>query len=219
MFKGIIFDSDGVLVNSMPYHAKAWVDVFAELDINVMEEDIYEIEGSNHVGVINLIFKKAGKIPELDIYDTILQKKRAHFLENNRAETFEGMYECLSSMKPRFKLAVASGADRTIVTSLMEKFYPGIFDAIISGEDVKKGKPDPEPYNRAVELLELDKNECFVVENAPLGVESAKNAGMFCVGIPTYIDAIKLQEADLIVKDHSALIRYLTNLPDVEQSD
>lgn len=218
MFKGIIFDSDGVLVNSMPYHAKAWVDVFAEFGITVTEEEIYEIEGSNHVGVINTFFKKAGRVPEPEIYDRILEMKRAHFLENNRAETFEGMYQCLSSMKPRFKLAVASGADRTIVRSLMEKFYPGIFDVIISGEDVKRGKPDPEPYNRAVELLGLDKNECFVVENAPLGVESAKKAGMFCVGIPTYIDARKLHEADLVVKDHTELIEYLKDI-DEKQND
>ncbi|WP_319507978.1 HAD family phosphatase [uncultured Methanolobus sp.] len=218
MFKGIIFDSDGVLVNSMPYHAKAWVDVFAELGIHVTENEIYEIEGSNHVGVINIFFEKAGRVPEPDMYDRILEMKRAHFLENNRAETFEGMYECLSSMKNKFKLAVASGADRTIVTSLMEKFYPGIFDTIISGEDVKNGKPDPEPYNKALELLGLDKKECFVVENAPLGIESAKNAGMFCVGIPTYLDVKKLQEADLIVKDHKELIDYLKGL-DEKQSN
>ena len=212
MFKGIIFDSDGVLVNSMPYHAKAWVDVFAQFGINVTEDEIYEIEGSNHVGVINIFFEKAGRVPEPDTYDRILEMKRTHFLENNRAETFEGMYDCLLSLKDKFKLAVASGADRTIVTSLMEKFYPGIFDTIVSGEDVKKGKPDPEPYNRAVELLGLNKKECFVVENAPLGIESAKNAGMFCVGIPTYLDAIKLEEADMIVKNHKELIEYLKSL-------
>ena len=212
MFKGIIFDSDGVLVNSMPYHAKAWVDVFAEFDIEVTEEEIYEIEGSNHVGVINIFFEKAGRTPEPEIYDIILEKKRTHFMENNRAEVFEGMYECLRSLKPKFRLAVASGADRTIVTSLMDRFYPEIFDAIISGEDVQKGKPDPEPYNKAVQKLGLDKNECLVVENAPLGVRSAKNAGLFCVGIPTYLDRSDLQEADMVLKDHSELIDHLKGL-------
>ncbi|WP_340818579.1 HAD family phosphatase [Methanolobus sp. WCC4] len=212
MFKGIIFDSDGVLVNSMPYHAKAWVDVFAEFDIDVTEEEIYEIEGSNHVGVINIFFEKAGRKPEPEIYDIILEKKRTHFMENNRAEIFDGMYECLKSLKPAFKLAVASGADRTIVTSLMDRFYPGIFDAIISGEDVQNGKPNPEPYDRAVERLGLEKSECLVVENAPLGVKAAKNAGLFCVGIPTYLDPSQLHEADIVLNDHSELIGYLSNL-------
>ncbi|WP_094228294.1 HAD family hydrolase [Methanolobus psychrotolerans] len=212
MYKGIIFDSDGVLVDSMPYHAKAWVDVFAEFGICVTENEIYEIEGSNHVGVINIFFQKAGRVPGPDIYDTILEKKREHFLENNHAKAFKGMYECLNSLKDKFKLAVASGADRTIVTSLMEKFYPGIFDAIVSGEDVKNGKPDPEPYNRAVEMLGLDKDNCFVVENAPLGVKAAKNAGLFCIGVPTYLDMAKLQEADLILKSHAELIEYLKSI-------
>jgi HAD superfamily hydrolase (TIGR01509 family) len=214
MIKGIIFDSDGVLVNSMPFHAKAWVEVFAEYGIEVTEEDIYEIEGSNHVGVINIFFGKAGRTPEPEIYAEILEKKRAHFLENNRAEVFEGMYDCLSSLKNKFKLAVASGADRTIVTSLMDKFYPGIFDAIISGEDVENGKPDPEPYEKAIAKLGLSKDECLVVENAPLGVESAKNAGVFCVGVPTYLDESKLKEADFVVRNHSELIEYLTDLKD-----
>ncbi|WP_407356177.1 HAD family hydrolase [Methanolobus sp. WCC5] len=212
MYKGIIFDADGVLVDSMPYHAKAWVDVFSGLGIEVTEEEIYEVEGSNHIGVINIFFEKAGMTPDPDMYAAILERKRAHFLRNNHAKAFEGMYQCLSSLKGRFRLAVASGADRTIVTSLMDKFYPGIFDAIVSGEDVSKGKPDPEPYNRAVAMLGLNKNECFVVENAPLGIRSAKNAGLFCVGIPAYLDASKLQEADLILKDHDELVGYLNGL-------
>jgi len=212
MFKGIVFDSDGVLVNSMPYHAKAWVEVFAEYGIEVTEEEIYEIEGSNHVGVINIFFGRAGKSPEPEMYEEILEKKRAHFLKNNRAEVFEGMYECLLTLKGEFKLAVASGADRTIVTSLMDKFYPGIFDAIISGEDVENGKPDPEPYNKAVKELGLKNSECLVVENAPLGVEAAKNAGLFCVAVPTYLEPSKLQDADFLVKNHAELITYLKDL-------
>ncbi|MEZ5333945.1 MAG: HAD family phosphatase [Methanolobus sp.] len=196
----------------MPYHAKAWVEVFEEYGLDVTEDEIYEIEGSNHAGVINIFFEKAGRIPEPGIYDEILEKKRAHFLGNNRAEIFEGMYECLQSLKGKFKLAVASGADRTIVTSLMDKFYPGIFDVIISGEDVNNGKPDPEPYDRAVEKLGLNKSECLVVENAPLGVESAKNASLFCVAVPTYLDESQLQEADVVLKDHAELIDYLLRL-------
>lgn len=216
MYKGIIFDVDGVLVDSMPYHAKAWVEVFAGFGIKVTEEEIYEIEGSNHAGVIDIFFGKAGRTAEPEMYDLILERKRGHFLRNNHAKAFEGMYQCLRSLKSRFRLAVASGADRTIVTSLMERFYPGIFDAMVSGEDVSRGKPDPEPYNQAVAMLGLNKDECLVVENAPLGIRSAKNAGMFCVGIPTYLDEPKLQEADLIVKDHAELIAYLQRLADVK---
>lgn len=212
MFKGIIFDSDGVLVSSMPYHVKAWIKVLGEYGITVTGDDIYKIEGSNHVGVINIIFEKAGRKPETGIYDEILEKKRRYFIEYNQSEAFEGMHACLTSLKNNFRLAVASGADRTIVTSLMNEFYPGIFDAIVSGEDVSKGKPDPEPYNRAVEKLNLEKNECIVVENAPLGVQSAKRAGLFCVAVPTYLEPETLNQADIVVSNHKKLIEYLQNL-------
>ncbi|MDW7731290.1 MAG: HAD family phosphatase [Methanolobus sp.] len=212
MFKGIIFDSDGVLVDSMPYHAQAWVKVFEAESIDVSEEEIYEIEGSNHRGVIDIFFKKAGRKADTTVYEELLQKKRALFMKNNRAKPFDNMGECLQLLHRRYKLAVASGADRTIVTSLMERFYPNTFDVVISGEDVSNGKPDPEPYMKAVDYLGLGKEECLVVENAPLGVRSAKNAGLYCVAVASYLEPGKLSEADLVFKDHASLIDYLKEL-------
>lgn len=212
MFKGIIFDSDGVLVDSMPYHALAWVKVFEDENIEVFEEEIYEIEGSNHRGVIDIFFKKAGKTADETVYEELLQKKRTLFMENNRAQPFDNMRECLQLLHRRYKLAVASGADRTIVTSLMDRFYPDTFDVIVSGEDVSNGKPDPEPYLKAMERLGLEKDECLVVENAPLGVKSARNAGLYCVAVASYLDQEKLSGADRVFKDHASLIEYLEDL-------
>jgi len=212
MKKGIIFDVDGVLVDSMPYHASAWVHAFATVGIEVKESEIYEIEGSNHVGVIDLIFKKAGKVPEPELYGDLLLEKRSHFMEHNVSQPFDHMQECLVDLKSKYKLAVASGADKTIVTSIMGKFYPNIFDAIVSGQDVKKGKPDPEPYLKAAGMLGLDARDCIVIENAPLGVLSAKNAGMYCVAVPTYLPSEKLKDADLLLADHAGLVEYLNKL-------
>ncbi|WP_292464682.1 HAD family phosphatase [Methanolobus sp.] len=212
MLKGIIFDSDGVLVDSMPYHAQAWVQVFREEGIDVRKEEIYEVEGANHVGVINTMFRKTDKKPGKDSYDSLLTKKREYFMKNSKAEPFEGMLECLQSLKGRYKLAVASGADKTIVNDLMDRFYPGIFDVRITGEDVENGKPDPEPYVKAAGKLGIDAVECMVVENAPLGVQSAKKAGMYCVAVSTYIPPEKVAGADRVFKDHSRLIDYLKGL-------
>jgi HAD superfamily hydrolase (TIGR01509 family) len=212
MKKGIIFDVDGVLVDSMPYHAMAWIEAFATVGIEIKESEIYEIEGSNHIGVVNLIFKKYGKVPESGDYEDLLLKKRTHFMNNNNSQPFENMQECLKTLKNTYKLAVASGADRTIVTSLISKFYPDIFDAIVSGEDVKYGKPDPEPYITAASMLGVDPKDCIVIENAPLGVLSAKNAGMYCVAVPTYLSPDKLKDADLLLDNHKALVDYLNKL-------
>lgn len=212
MLKGLIFDVDGVLMDSMPYHANAWVQAFADVGIRITNMDIYEIEGSNHKGVVDLIFHKVGLEPSTSDYETFLKKKREYFLRDNRAEPFEGMPECLQKLKKKYKLAVASGADRTIVNTLMGRFYPGIFEVIVSGEDVTRGKPDPEPYLTAVRKLGLETEECMVVENAPLGIKSAKTAGIYCVAVPTYLPSEKLVGADMVLADHAELIAYLSRL-------
>lgn len=212
MLKGLIFDVDGVLMDSMPYHADAWVQAFGEAGIHIKNTDIYEIEGSNHKGVVDIIFHKAGLEPRTSDYEAFLKKKREHFLRNNRAEPFKGMPACLQALKKKYKLAVASGADRTIVNALMDKFYPGIFEVIISGEDVTRGKPDPEPYLTAVSKLGLETEECMVIENAPLGIKSAKKAGIYCVAVPTYLPKEKVTDADMVLADHAELISYLSDL-------
>ncbi|WP_321417125.1 HAD family phosphatase [uncultured Methanomethylovorans sp.] len=212
MLKGLIFDVDGVLMDSMSYHADAWVQAFREVGVPITNRDIYEIEGSNHKGVVDIIFHKAGLEPETSDYETFLKKKREHFLRNNRAEPFKGMQECLQALKEKYKLAVASGADRVIVNTLMDRFYPGIFKIIVSGEDVTRGKPNPEPYLKAASKLGLEPEECIVIENAPLGIKSAKMAGIYCVAVPTYLLKEKLIGADMILADHAELITYLSRL-------
>lgn len=210
MLKGLVFDVDGVLMDSMPYHADAWVKAFGEAGIHITKMDIYEIEGSNHKGVVDIIFRKAGMEPKTSDYEVFLKKKREYFLQNNRAEPFKDMPACLQALKEKYKLAVASGADRTIVNSLMDRFYPGIFEAIVSGEDVTRGKPDPEPYLTAARKLGLEPEECMVIENAPLGIKSAKMAGIYCVAVPTYLPKEKLMDADMVLRDHAELIGYLS---------
>lgn len=212
MLKAIIFDFDGVLADSMPYHAQAWKIAFEEVGVEISRSDIYEVEGSNHVGIIQLMFKKVGKTPQPHQFDEIAQKKRKIFSEISNLDNFEDMDKCLSILKKKFKLSVVSGADRNAVHNMVNQFYPDIFDVIVTGEDVEKGKPSPEPYIKALGMLDIRKDECIVVENAPLGVEAAKNADLYCVAVPTYVDPDKLNKADVVLEDHHGLKKYLHNL-------
>ncbi|MBN1134050.1 MAG: HAD family phosphatase [Methanosarcinaceae archaeon] len=212
MLKAMIFDMDGVLVDSMPYHADAWKTVFDEVGIHITQQDIYEIEGSNHVGVIQLMFKKAGRTPQPWHFEKLPPKKREVFFRINKVMVFDDIGRCLNLLKKRYLLAVVSGADRAIVHSIIYRFFPGLFDAVVSGEDVREGKPSPEPYLKAVEILNLQKDECIVFENAPMGIESAKRAGLYCIAIPTYLPPDTLKNADMVLKDHSELSRYLFKL-------
>lgn len=203
--KAVIFDMDGVLVDSMPYHADAWIIAFAEAGIYIKRKDIYEVEGSNHEGIVRLIFRKAGKTPEPEDIERLSRKKREIFSRINEAKVFEGIHDCLNFLKGRCLLGVVSGSDRGAVLDIIKRFFPDTFDAVVSGNDVKQGKPSPEPYLKALSMLGARKNECIVVENAPLGVESAKRAGLFCVAIPTYVEASRLKNADVVLESHAML--------------
>jgi len=209
---------DGVLVDSMPYHADAWVSVFKDVGINIRREDIYDIEGSNYTGIINLVFKKAGRTPEQADYFRLAQKKQEIFSKINKVRVFDGIYECINSLRNKCLFAVASGSDRAVVIELIERFFPKTFTAIVSGNDVKEGKPSPEPYLKAVEMLKVNKDECIVIENAPLGVESAKRAGLYCIAIPTYVKPELLKGADVVLANHAMLKEYIMGLASCQVS-
>ncbi|MBC7085739.1 MAG: HAD family phosphatase [Methanomethylovorans sp.] len=212
MLRSIIFDMDGVLVDSMPSHADAWLAVSREIGADISREEIYEIEGANHIQGIQWLFGKAGKEVQPYLYEEIKRRKVEFFSANARVYPFEGMFDCLSSLKKHFSLAVVTGSDRCTVKKITDSFFADIFDIFVCSEDVCYGKPFPDPYLKAVELLGMRKEECIVIENAPMGVESAKRAGLFCVGVPTYVPPSRLSAADIVLDDHKSLYEYLLRL-------
>ncbi len=211
MLKAIIFDVDGVLVDSMRFQADAWVKVFKELGININRRDIYELEGSNDNRLIKAIFEKAGREPEPWHLEQLPEKKR-EVLEFDDIKPFEGIPECVKELKRHFKLAMVSGSNRNTIEKIVTKFFSGCFDVVINGSDLERGKPDPDPFLKALEKLELSKNECIVVENSPLGITAARRAGLYCVAVASTLEPEKVQHADLVLKDHSVLLKYLKSL-------
>jgi beta-phosphoglucomutase len=211
MLKAIIFDADGVLVDSMFYQAEAWVKTFKEVGINITREDIYELEGSNNQRLIKSIFEKAGKELEPWHLEQLPEKKR-EALEFDKIKPFEGILDCLKELKQHFKLAIVSGSHIDTVTEVVNKYFSNCFDAVITGSDLERGKPDPDPYLKALEMLDLTKNECIVIENAPLGITAAKRAGLYCVAVASMLEPEKVEHADLVLEDHAALLEYLKSL-------
>ncbi|AKB73502.1 Beta-phosphoglucomutase [Methanosarcina lacustris Z-7289] len=211
MLKAIIFDVDGVLVDSMRFHADAWVEAFREAGLSIKREDIYEIEGGNNRGIVRSIFEKAGKNPETEDFESISRKKR-EILDLSLLKPFDGMVDCLKELKQSFHLALVSGSSRMVVGTVIENFFSDIFEVIVTGSDVENGKPSPEPYLKGVEKLSLPGDECLVVENAPMGIEAAKAAGLYCVAVASTLGPERLQHADLVFENHAALFEYLKNL-------
>ncbi|MDW7731199.1 MAG: HAD family phosphatase [Methanolobus sp.] len=211
MIEALIFDVDGVLVDSMHLHARAWKKAFGEAGIEFDEKDIYGMEGANDKGIVEMIMKNLDTVVNEDIFTSVPLRKHELFNIDD-VRMFDGIGNCLAGLKNDYLLAVVSGSDRNAVENMMGRFFPDIFDVMVSGSDVICGKPDPYPYNKAVEQLGVSKENCIVVENAPLGVEAAKSAGLFCIGLPTYVDSTQLECADLVLKDHAELIAYLREI-------
>jgi beta-phosphoglucomutase len=203
--KAIIFDMDGVLVDSMVDHAEAWKQTLATAGITIARKDIFELEGSNHSQIVELIFRRFGLIPTEEIIQKLSSKKVEIFDRIEHVRPFEGIKELLLSLKSKYKLAVVSGSNRKTVHSLIETFFPDTFIVIVDGDDAGKSKPSPEPYLRALEKLRVAKEHCLVIENSPLGIRSAKSAGLRCLAIPTYLDREYLKESDVIVENHREL--------------
>lgn len=217
MLRAIIFDADGVLVDSMYFQADAWVKAFNDVGINITRRDIYELEGSNDSRLIKAIFEKAGREPEPSHFEQLPEKKRES-LEFDKIKPYEGILDCLKELKKHFKLAMVSGSNRSTVGKIVNKFFPGCFDVIITGSDHERGKPDPDPFLIAVEKLDMTKNECIVVENAPLGITAARRAGLYCVAVASVLEPEMIQHADLVLQDHGALLCYLKSLTVNEHS-
>ncbi|MCC7206626.1 MAG: HAD-IA family hydrolase, partial [Anaerolineae bacterium] len=133
--------------------------------------------------------------------DHIRVTKRQRFLDTYSVTAVRGIVGLLDTVRPwGYRLAVVTASERAIVNSVLGEL--GVLDrfhAIVSGDDVKRGKPDPEPYLTAVRALQVDPAHCFVLENAPVGVEAAKAAGLLCIGIHTYVEPADLAQADYVL--------------------
>ncbi|WP_406656642.1 HAD family phosphatase [Methanolobus sp. ZRKC2] len=208
MIEALIFDVDGVLVDSMHLHAHAWKTAFAEAGIDFDEREIYGMEGANDKGIVEMVTKSLDKEIDDGIFNSVPARKHELFNVDD-VKVFDGMDTCLQNLKNDLLLAVVSGSDRSAVEKMMGRFFPDTFNVMVSGSDGIQGKPNPDPYNKAVEELGVRKENCIVVENAPLGVEAAKSAGLFCIGLPTYVDSTQLEHANLVLKNHEELIAYL----------
>ena len=181
--KGIMFDMDGVLIDAMPYHAEAFRIAFGEkANQEIDKRDVFLLEGMPSTELVKEIFKKINKSEgqiEDSLVESISKRKGQVFKEIQKAKAFEGVTELIESLNCDDCLkAVVSGASKQEVESLLNENNLNSFDILITGEDLEDGKPDPEPFQTALRKLNLKPSEAIIVENAPLGVESAIRAGV-----------------------------------------
>jgi HAD superfamily hydrolase (TIGR01509 family) len=179
---------DGVLVDSMAHHHTSWRKTFLDKGAKIPEEefrrDVYLREGERAETTIK-DFAVKYPLPSADSHEEILKYKRAHFqtLIPFMAAN-QGMPELLNFLKSSgIKLALVSGSARMAVEKIVKNHFDGLFDCVLTGSDVTKGKPDPLPYTTAAAKLGIDIRDCLIIENAPLGVRAGVAAGARVVGI------------------------------------
>jgi beta-phosphoglucomutase len=213
--KAVIFDLDGVLVDSMHFHYQAWSETFDKVGIDISEEEVYEREGEPNKVIAMEVYKKyKGQEPNLDILNSIIETKKEVYKRISKVQIIPGILELLTSLKDKnVKLGIVTGSTSIADTFQQHKEFLALFDVIITGEDAKKSKPAPDPYNMAVEELGISKKNSYVVENAPLGIKSAVAAGLTCFAVrgpsPLTEKTLKDAGAHFVYRDIAELKKHL----------
>lgn len=208
-FKGILFDMDGVLVDSMQYHCKSFQKIFKDLGISVDEEEIYKREGQASREIFEQIFNMKDVNLNEDQINKIVQERRKIFSEIEKTKIFKQVKKILPELRNHYKLGVVSGSNEETVKRFVDKEFNGIFDSVVTGDDVSRTKPDPEPFYKGSKELELEKNNTMIVENAPLGIKASDRAEMYCIAVATYLPQDMLNNADIVFNNHDDLVSFM----------
>lgn len=189
MLKAVLFDMDGVLFDSMPNHAYAWSHAMTDFGLKMEPEEVYMNEGRTGKGTINILSNRYWKRDATDeeiqqIYDA----KSSLFNTLPEAQPMPGAMDLLNKVH-------AQGLMRVIVTgsathALLDRVnaaFPGIFSSelMVTAFDVQHGKPNPEPYLMGLKKANIHASEAVVIENAPLGIQAARAAGIFTIAVNT----------------------------------
>jgi beta-phosphoglucomutase len=201
-FKAVIFDLDGVIVDTAHYHYMAWKQLAGELGIDLTLEHNERLKGVSRMRSLDIILEIGGIVlPQRD-KDLLADKKNTRFVDlierMSPDEIFPGVKKLIDELRAkeiRIGLASSSKNAQRVLDLLQIR---ALFDVIIDGTMITHSKPDPEIFLLAAFELGLDPRECIVFEDAEAGVEAALRAGMKCVGVG---DLNQLRKANLIVRN------------------
>ena len=217
--KTFFFDMDGVIFDSMPRHAKAWVKVFSDCGITFHEEDVYRNEGRTGRGTIEMVFNdRFGRDATDAEKERIYANKSAYFRTLGEVRIIPNVGRVLNLLhENQQQIFVVTGSGEKTLLGSLDKHFPNIFsaDKMVTALDVKKGKPDPEPYLMGLAKSGMQPWEGVVIENAPLGAKSGRASGMFTIAVNTGIlDDKELYDAGahIVLPDMNALYELISTL-------
>ncbi|MGG3279339.1 HAD family hydrolase [Paenibacillus solani] len=184
MIQAFIFDMDGVIIDSEPLHFEVDIQVMKDFGSAITHEDLEKYVGMTNPemwAVIKNEYQLSQSVAEIIEYQL---SNKIEILTGREMEPIDGIHELLAELKARqIPAAIASSSPPVFITAVLRKFnLLDQFECVVSGEEVERGKPAPDVYLKAAELLGVKPEHCMVLEDARHGVAAAKAAGMKCIG-------------------------------------
>ena len=203
--KAVIFDMDGVIIDSEPLHHKAYHAMFDEIGISVSDELYESLTGKSTINVCKQLIDRFGLTRSPDEMATI---KRRHFdmiFESDKTfDLIEGVRDLIESYHENgLTLVLASSATMRTIDRVFKRFdLNEYFKAKLSGADLKASKPHPEIFIKATAATGFTTEECVVIEDATNGIEAAKSAGIYCIGFDSeHSKNQDYSKADVVIND------------------
>ena len=216
--KAVLFDMDGVIYDSMGYHATAWHEAMADYGLAMTPQEAYLYEGMRGVETIKLIARQQW---DRQLSDEEAERMYAHksevFKSKGPAQPMEGIRHLMETIRDKgMGIYVVTGSGQRSLLDKLEADFPGLVYSrnVISSKDVQHGKPSPEPYQAGLRLAGVEPWQAIVVENAPLGVQAAVAAGIFTVAVNTGI----LPDSALAEKGANMVLHKMAQLEEIISS-
>lgn len=198
--RAVLWDMDGVIADSGAFHFGAWQETFAKRGVVFTKESFAGLFGARTDFIISSVMGE--NLPAADV-ETVAQEKEERFRRKaeGNIRPFPGALRLLNAIKKgNFKLGLVSSAPNENIDLITgELKLKGIFDCTVFGREVSESKPSPQSYLLAARKLEVPPASCLVIEDSPLGIKAAKEAGMKCLAVANTHPRQQLEEADRVV--------------------
>ena len=209
--EAVIFDFDGVIADTMKDNCIAWQSAFELYNLTINPDEYYRLEGMGRFQIADYFISKYNLDPS--IRTRVVELKEINYKKNNQFRIYDYVEEIFSLLnKKKIPIAIVTGASNARISENLNKNLINNLSVLITADDVINTKPHPEPYLKAISFLDKKAENCLVIENAILGIKSAKSAGCICYALETTLDKFQLNGADEIFSSHIELLIKLKSL-------
>ena len=207
----VLFDFDGVVGRTMEDNYAAWHGACDQMGLALEREEYFLLEGMGARRVAEIVVERNGASETLA--PRLAELKDALYLRHVReVRLYDGVDDVLDVVRRAgWKTALVTGARRARITATAGTVLQR-FDAVVTADDVTRTKPFPDPYLTGASALRVEPDTCVVIENAPLGIDAARAAGMRCIAVASTLDPRHLAAADVVVSNLVDVIPHLESM-------